>query len=106
MGVDPRVFWRMTPAETEIFGRGLRERERNEWRRLSWLAAQIINISGKSVRTEIRPEQLVSFAEEDKPIDIEKRRAEAIEGLAEAKKKFWTLIKDQKLDDMKDIKDN
>lgn len=93
----------MTPAETGMLCRGHLEREKREWKRISWLASEIINISGKSVKFRIKPEQLISFADESEEIDIDKRKREAMESLRFFKAKFWMKIKGDK-NDLSDLK--
>ena len=42
------------------------EREKDEWRRQRWLAAVLVNISGKSVKKAILETDLLAFDDEKK----------------------------------------
>lgn len=81
----------------EVMGERERGREREAWRRTAFLAAEIINISGKTVKGHVKPDQLVKFEDEKPPapVDIEKRKREAAETLKRHKAKFWTKFKDE-----------
>ena len=71
-----------------------RRRESEEvWRKEFWLGIRqlgtwFINISGKSVKRDIRPEQLFKFADEEKEIDATKRQKQALKTWAKHKRKF------------------
>ena len=68
---------------------------------MRWLATQIINISGRMTKYELRPEQLFKFEEEIEiltPEEIDKRGTEILKAL---KKKCWRKIKGRTLDDVK-----
>lgn len=99
--MTPADLWTMANETARIE----RERDKSEWRRTAWLAAQIINISGKAMpkgRT-VRAEDLIKFRDDDiaaGKVDMEKRRREAEESFRLAKRKFWTKIKGDKLDDI------
>jgi len=88
-------------AITKAFNRRERDRQKESWRQSAFIAAQIINYSGRAKR-KITPEQLVKFVDE-KPekIDIEKRRREALETLVEHKKRAWMKIGGPSLTDIK-----
>lgn len=81
-------------------------REKESWRRTAWLAAQLINISGKTLpkgRT-VRVSDLIRFEDEGKrgrEIDMERRRREAEETFRQHKQKFWTKIKGASVEDVK-----
>ena len=98
----PAEFWEMTPAEVyDVVGRFFsheKEKEKEMWRRFAFLAAAIINISGKSIKRDVKAEDLVKFADEQAEqieVDWEKRKKEAIETLRLHKAKFWTKFKDE-----------
>jgi len=56
----------LTLAQLEaVFRHGL-EREKDEWRRQRWLAAVLVNISGKSVKKVVTETDLLKFDEEKK----------------------------------------
>jgi hypothetical protein len=42
------------------------EKEKDEWRRSRWLAAVIVNISGKSTKKVVSEQDLLRFEEEQK----------------------------------------
>lgn len=105
MGLRPEDFWAMTPAEygaaCRAFFKHRDRRERDGWRQTRWLAAKIINISGKSLRADIRPEDLLRFSDEPEAgvstwtmADLERRRLETEADFKFHKAKFWTLLPD------------
>jgi Cys-tRNA synthase (O-phospho-L-seryl-tRNA:Cys-tRNA synthase) len=54
----------LTFAQLEaVFKHGL-EREKEEWRRTRWLAAVLVNISGKSTKKVVKETDLLKFEEE------------------------------------------
>ena len=63
-------------------------KDKEDWRRIRQLATWLINISGKSVKRDIRPEQLLKFAEEKKEIDLEKRQKQALKTWAKHKRRL------------------
>ena len=66
MGVAPSEAKTLTLAQLEaVFRHGL-EREKDEWRRQRWLAAVLVNISGKSVKKVVTETDLLKFDEEKK----------------------------------------
>lgn len=66
MGVAPSEAKNLTLAQLEaVFRHGL-EREKDEWRRQRWLAAVLVNISGKSVKKVVTETDLLKFDEEKK----------------------------------------
>ena len=73
-----------------------RAREKESWRRFAFLAAEVINISGKSVKHAVRADQLIKFNEGDvkRIADPGKRRAEMAETVKAQKEKCWALISD------------
>lgn len=84
-------------------------RERAEWDRTAWLAAQIINISGRSVKRNVKAKDLISFPDEPRaevtPMDIEGLKRQALEIAKFHKSKFWTLIKDRSIEKLEqDVK--
>ena len=94
----------MTPGELWIMADAIGERERvrekEMWRRFAFLAAETVNISGKSVRRPVRAKDLVRFDDDDKekkgltPADIEQRKRQAMETAKLHKAKFWTKLMD------------
>lgn len=66
LGVAPSEAKNLTLAQLEaVFRHGL-EREKDEWRRQRWLAAVLVNISGKSVKKVVTETDLLKFDEEKK----------------------------------------
>lgn len=66
MGMAPSEAKTLTLAQLEaVFRHGL-EREKDEWRRQRWLAAVLVNISGKSVKKVVTETDLLKFDEEKK----------------------------------------
>ena len=84
----------------DAIGEHERVREKEMWRRFAFLAAETVNISGKSVRRPVRAKDLVRFEDDDKakrgptPADIEQRKQQAMETAKLHKSKFWTKLKD------------
>jgi hypothetical protein len=78
-----------------------RAHEKEMWRRFAFLAAETVNISGKSVRRPVRAKDLVRFDDDDKekggltPAELEIRKRQAMETAKLHKSKFWTKIKDE-----------
>jgi len=76
-------------------------REKEMWRRFAFLAAETMNISGKSVRRPVRAKDLIRFEDDDKvkpgptPADIEHRKRQAMETAKLHKSKFWEKLKDE-----------
>jgi len=73
------------------------EKEKEEWRRVAFLASWIINTAGKVYKRDISAEELVKFKdevqkEEVKPIDLEERRRQADESFMLHKQKAWCLL--------------
>lgn len=66
LGLAPSEAKSLTLAQLEaVFRYGL-EREKDEWRRQRWLAAVLVNISGKSVKKVVTETDLLKFDEEKK----------------------------------------
>ena len=66
MGMAPSEAKSLTLAQLEaVFRHGL-EKEKDEWRRQRWLAAVLVNISGKSVKKVVTETDLLKFDEEKK----------------------------------------
>lgn len=66
LGLAPSEAKTLTLAQLEaVFRYGL-EREKDEWRRQRWLAAVLVNISGKSVKKVVTETDLLKFDEEKK----------------------------------------
>ena len=66
MGLAPSEAKTLTLAQLEaVFKHGL-EKEKDAWRRERWLAAVLVNISGKSVKKVVQETDLLKFDEEKK----------------------------------------
>jgi len=98
----------LTPADWHAIVTGYADTraqdEKAAWKRTAWLAAQIINISGKYIKRQVKPDDLIQFPDEVKekePFDVEKRRREAEETFRFHKTKAWTKIKGASVEDIK-----
>ena len=74
----------MTPAEiadtAKFYFKRKVEGEKTHWKQIRWLAMWIVNISGKSVKRDIKETELgIRFAEEIVIVDPEERRRQALE---------------------------
>ena len=56
----------LTKDEIDAVLKHALEREKDEWRRSRWLAAVIVNISGKSTKKVVSEQDLLRFEEEQK----------------------------------------
>ena len=66
LGLAPSEAKTLTLEQLEaVFRHGL-ERDKDEWRRQRWLAAVLVNISGKSVKNVISETDLLAFEDEKK----------------------------------------
>jgi hypothetical protein len=78
-------------------------REKELWRRFAFLAAEVVNISGKSLPRgkHVKAKDFIRFDDDDKerkgmtPKEIETRKRQAMETAKLHKSKFWTKIKDE-----------
>lgn len=83
-------MYSMTYAEFTAYYSGAVEADFEEWRRVRYISATIMNMAGKSVKRNIRPEQLFKLPDETDAhlTDMEKIVREAREkGLMKPKKK-------------------
>lgn len=53
LGLLPFQFWMLTPAEFDKMMQGYSRREEREWERTAWLAAHIVNMSGKMTKKDV-----------------------------------------------------
>lgn len=96
---------------SEIFTMANRRREsEGVWRKEFWLGIRqlgtwLINISGKSVKRDIKPEQLFKFADEEKEIDVEKRQRESLETWKKHKRLLVKNAKRKKIKPTKEMAD-
>jgi len=80
----------------ESFRKNEKNKEKERWRRIRWLAAHIINISMKSVKHPVRADHLITFIDEIEVISPEEQKKRAEKTLQFHKKKFWSLLKTDK----------
>jgi hypothetical protein len=66
LGLAPNEAKTLTLEQLEAVFRHALEREKDEWRRQRWLAAVLVNISGKSVKKAILETDLLAFEDEKK----------------------------------------
>ncbi len=74
----------MTPVEiadtAKFYFKRKVEGEKTHWRQTRWLAMWIVNMSGKSVKRDIKETELgIRFADEIVIVDPEERRRQALE---------------------------
>ena len=96
-GIRPSEFWRQTPKETfdivKVCFKKEAEKSKEEWKRFRWLATQLLNISGKSLRQDIKEDDLFKFKDEIKIVDPRVRKEQAMKGAQFHMKRFPGLIK-------------
>jgi hypothetical protein len=66
LGIAPSEAKTLTLEQLEAVFKHALEREKDEWRRQRWLAAVLVNISGKSVKKAILETDLLAFEDEKK----------------------------------------
>ena len=66
MGLAPSEAKTLTKDQLEAVVKHGVEREKDEWRRSRWLAAVIVNISGKSTKKVVTETDLLKFEDEKK----------------------------------------
>jgi len=113
MGLRPAEFWTLTPAEFSGIVDGFARRRRNEeeesWRRAAFLGAIFINLSFPFSKKSVKPEDLISFLDEEKrekqekeaELSDEERQRQMRERLKFFKSKFWTKLDGDSLDKIK-----
>jgi hypothetical protein len=101
----------MTPGEVNLrafhFYKQRDEAERSAWKRDAYFTALLLNVSGKSLKRNIKGDDLVRFKNNggnvgaaDKPqVTGAERRRQMLETLRFQKKKFWGEISDKALAD-------
>jgi hypothetical protein len=83
-------------------------REKELWRRFAFLAAEIVNISGKSLPRgrHVKARDFIRLDDDDKAkkgpslAELEIRKRQAMETAKLHKSKFWTKIKDESVRDV------
>jgi hypothetical protein len=66
LGLAPSEAKTLTKDQLEAVVKHGVEREKDEWRRSRWLAAVIVNISGKSSKKVVTETDLLKFEDEKK----------------------------------------
>jgi hypothetical protein len=66
LGLAPSEAKTLTKEQLEAVVKHGVEREKDEWRRSRWLAAVIVNISGKSTKKVVTETDLLKFEDEKK----------------------------------------
>ena len=66
MGLAPSEAKTLTKDQLEAVIKHGVEKEKDEWRRSRWLAAVIVNISGKSTKKVVTETDLLKFEDEKK----------------------------------------
>ncbi len=66
LGLAPSEAKTLTKDQLEAVVKHGVEREKDEWRRSRWLAAVIVNISGKSTKKVVTETDLLKFEDENK----------------------------------------
>jgi hypothetical protein len=66
LGLAPSEAKTLTKNQLEAVIKHGVEREKDEWRRSRWLAAVIVNISGKSTKKVVTETDLLKFEDENK----------------------------------------
>lgn len=66
MGLAPSEAKTLTKDQLEAVIKHGVDKEKDEWRRSRWLAAVIVNISGKSTKKVVTETDLLKFEDENK----------------------------------------
>lgn len=66
MGISPSEAKTLTKDQLEAVIKHGVDKEKDEWRRSRWLAAVIVNISGKSTKKVVTETDLLKFEDENK----------------------------------------
>lgn len=79
----PWEFWPLTPYEVSVLMHGAAECEQREWERTAWLAALLMNISGKSLKdgVSVSPEELLGRPKQVQVIDPGAKESELMRRL-------------------------
>lgn len=83
MAMRPTEFWDLTPFECSAMIEGAAGRESRAWERTACLASLLINVSGKTVKKPVTPEQLLGrrpkVVPRDPGAELEALKARALE---------------------------
>ena len=66
LGVPPSEAKRLTRSELDAVVKHGTERLKDDWKRSRWLAAILVNVSGKTVKKHIKETELLRFEDEVK----------------------------------------
>lgn len=66
MGLAPSEAKTLTQKQLEVVMHYAVEAEKDEWKRTRWLAAVLVNISGKSTKKVVSETDLLKFEDEQK----------------------------------------
>jgi hypothetical protein len=66
LGISPSEAKTLTKDQLEAVIKHGVDKEKDEWRRSRWLAAVIVNISGKSTKKVVTETDLLKFEDENK----------------------------------------
>ncbi len=73
MGLRPLEFWKLTPSETYQFIEAQVENrnraEEEAWRRIRWAVMWMVNMSGKSLKRELKEQELLRLRGESRQFD-------------------------------------
>ena len=72
LGLAPSEAKTLTKNQLEAVIKHGVEREKDEWRRSRWLAAVIVNISGKTMKNTLVETDLMQFEDEQKVSSLRK----------------------------------
>jgi hypothetical protein len=70
LGISPSEAKTLTKDQLEAVIKHGVDKEKDEWRRSRWLAAVIVNISGKSTKKVVTETDLLKFEDENKEISL------------------------------------
>ena len=83
LAMGPALFWSLTPAECSAMVEGAAGRESRELERTAFLASLLMNVSGKTLKKPITPEQLLGrkgpIVPKDPGAELEALKARALE---------------------------
>jgi len=66
LGVSRRDALALSKEEYEAVIKHSLEKEKEDWKRTRWLAAVLVNVSGKTVKKQIKETDLLRFQDERK----------------------------------------
>lgn len=72
----PGQYWTLTLSELGELLRGEAQRERRCWEMAAWQTALLINVSGKSVKRAVHPDDLLGLTHERRQALDERWRAD------------------------------